>query len=109
MKNLPTLDDLINDSSLAKTMSCDEATGMLSRLMALQATLMVQAVSSREQEHQTSGDRLLKVEEVAYRLNCDTDWVYRKADKLPFACRLSPRQLRFSEKGLEKYIAKLSR
>jgi excisionase family DNA binding protein len=47
------------------------------------------------------GDRLLTVAEVADRLACSKDWVYRH--RLPFAVRQG-RQRRFSAKGLEHYI-----
>lgn len=50
------------------------------------------------------GDQLLGVEEAARRLGVSTDWLYRNAAKLPFAVRLGPRQLRFSSRGIERYI-----
>ena len=107
IKVMPTLDDLTIDPSLAKDLSSEEAANMLAQLMTVQPTLMVQAMSGKEKEHLKAGDRLLKVDEVACRLNCDPDWVYRNTDKLPFTRRLSSNQLRFSEKGLEEYIKNL--
>jgi excisionase family DNA binding protein len=47
------------------------------------------------------GDRLLTVADVADRLACSKDWVYRH--RLPFAVRQG-RQRRFSRAGLERYI-----
>ena len=49
-------------------------------------------------------DRLMKPKELAERLRTSTDWVYRHWQELPFTVKLSPRQLRFSEKGLEQYL-----
>ena len=109
IKVMPTLDDLAVDPFLAKDLSSEEAIGMLARLMAVQPALMVQAMSREGEEHLKAGDRLLKADEVAERLNCETDWVYRNTDKLPFTRRLSSKQLRFSEKGLDKYIKNLPR
>ena len=109
IKVMPTLDDLAVDPFLAKDLSSEEAANMLGRVMAVQPTLMVQAMSSKEKEHLKVGDRLLMAGEVACRLNCDRDWVYRNTKKLPFTRRLSSKQLRFSEKGLEEYIKNLPR
>ena len=49
-------------------------------------------------------DRLMKPKELAERLGTSTDWVYRHWKELPFTVKLSPRQLRFSAKGLEQYL-----
>ena len=50
-------------------------------------------------------DRLLKPQELAERLGTSMDWVYRHWKDFPFTIKLSPRQLRFSEKGLAHYLA----
>jgi predicted DNA-binding transcriptional regulator AlpA len=104
-----TLDDLTLDPSLAKFLSPEEAVEMLSQLGVVQGILLIQALSGRENEKQDAKDRLLNVKEVADRLDYSPDWVYRNANKLPFTRRLSSNQLRFSEKGLEKYIKNLPR
>lgn len=49
-------------------------------------------------------DRLLKVEEAAERLQTSPDWLYRMWKHLPFAVKLSRKQLRFSEEGLQKFL-----
>jgi predicted DNA-binding transcriptional regulator AlpA len=49
-------------------------------------------------------DRLLKAEEAATRLGTTRDYLYRNAGKLPFTVRLGPGQLRFSERGIQKFI-----
>jgi hypothetical protein len=103
---MPTLDELIADSSRAKALSSEEAIGLLSGIASIQPALLAVAYSGRV-ENEPTGDRLLKVEGVACRLNCEPDWVYRNTDKLPFTRRLSSSQLRFSEKGLERYIKNL--
>lgn len=53
----------------------------------------------------TGEDRLLEAEEVAKILSVSTDWLYRNAKRLPFTRKLGPKMLRFSAKGIQKYIA----
>ena len=50
-------------------------------------------------------DRLLTVEESAELLNVKPGWLYRNAGRLPFTRKLSPKMLRFSERGLRRYLA----
>jgi predicted DNA-binding transcriptional regulator AlpA len=49
-------------------------------------------------------DQLLTITEAAALLKTTKDWLYRHWDELPFTVRLSPRQLRFSAKSIERYI-----
>jgi predicted DNA-binding transcriptional regulator AlpA len=49
-------------------------------------------------------DRLLTIDEAAAMLNTSKDWLYRNWKKLPFVVQLSARQIRFSLKGIEKWI-----
>ena len=48
---------------------------------------------------------MLTAEQVAERLSCSLKWVYRRAKTLPFARRIGS-SLRFSEQGLQKWIAR---
>jgi predicted DNA-binding transcriptional regulator AlpA len=50
----------------------------------------------------------LSARDVMERTRCSRSWLYKNADKLPFACRFGGR-LRFSERGLAKYIAERQR
>ena len=52
-----------------------------------------------------SGDRLLDVHEASERMGLTTKQLYRRSDSLPFTRKLGPRTLRFSEKGLEKWLS----
>ena len=108
IKKGSTLVDLINDPSLAKTFNSEQAIDLLSGIASIQPILLAVAYSGKV-ENKPTGDSLLSVGAVASRLDCDPDWVYRNTDKLPFTRRLSSKQLRFSEKGLEKYIRNLPR
>ena len=51
-----------------------------------------------------STDQFLNADEAAEILGVNARWMYRNADSLPFTRRLSPRQLRFSEKGLRRWM-----
>ena len=55
---------------------------------------------------QERDDRLLTVHEAAVILGTSVDWLYRNSKKLPFTRRVSRKQLRFSERGIQKYIAR---
>jgi hypothetical protein len=49
-------------------------------------------------------DRLLTIAEAAEILKTSKDYLYRNWKHLPFAVSLSKKQLRFSLKGLVKFI-----
>ena len=49
-------------------------------------------------------DRMLEVEDVADVLSCTKRYVYDHADEWPFTRRISPRKLRFSERGLYRWL-----
>ena len=53
-------------------------------------------------------DRLLTAPEAAALLQTSVKWVYRTAaaGRLPFARHLSPHVLRFSQRGLEMWLAR---
>jgi excisionase family DNA binding protein len=106
MKNLTTLDDLATDPSLAKAFSSEEVAELRIKLGVVQGALQLQAVFCNDSENRDVADRLLTVKEVADRLGCKVDWLYRESKKLPFTRKLSG-QVRFSEKGLKQYIDSL--
>jgi predicted DNA-binding transcriptional regulator AlpA len=49
-------------------------------------------------------DKMLTAEEAAKVLASSADWLYRNANKLPFARKLGPKMLRFSQRGLNKWV-----
>ncbi len=55
--------------------------------------------------HKDDTDHLLKIDEAAARLGTSPDWLYRHANRFSFTVRLSPRQLRFSARGIDFFIA----
>jgi predicted DNA-binding transcriptional regulator AlpA len=50
-------------------------------------------------------DRLLTPQEAAALIGQTVNWLYRHSAKLPFARRISRKNLRFSEAGLRRWIA----
>lgn len=54
-------------------------------------------------------DRLLTAEEVATRLSISRQQVYRDARRWPFTRKLSPKVLRFSEAGLNRWLDRRGR
>ncbi|HQR65848.1 MAG TPA: hypothetical protein PLB02_00440 [Thermoanaerobaculia bacterium] len=83
-----------------------EAVEVAAKLAAAQARLVARGfdrVASRDEAD--AEDRLLKAPEAAARLGSTTDWVYRNWKRLPFTVSLGKGQLRFSERGLGKFIA----
>jgi len=104
---LPTLDELAAHPERAQELPPEAARDLLARLAPLQTVLLAQAIrppagANGQGEPEGQGD-LLTVEEAARKLRVSTDWLYRRAGKLPFTVRLG-RQLRFSEWGLDRYI-----
>lgn len=49
-------------------------------------------------------DRMLDVNEAADILGVETRWLYDRSDDLPFARKLAPRTLRFSERGIYRWL-----
>ena len=50
-------------------------------------------------------EKLLTAKEVAETLSMTSRWVYDHASALPFTRRLGSKAVRFSSRGLEKYLA----
>lgn len=57
-----------------------------------------------EQRTEEDRDRLLRVKEAAEILGVEVRWLYDRSDSLPFARKLAPRTLRFSERGLYRWM-----
>lgn len=48
---------------------------------------------------------LVKIDVAAAKLGVKEDWLYRHADDYTFTRRISPKQLRFDLRGLERYLS----
>ena len=100
---------LLADPDRLADLPPEQATAALVELAALQTALaarlhssLPRSTSSGERQPE---DRLLTPAQAAECLGVKLRWVYRRADKLPFARRLSRKTLRFSEAGLRQYMA----
>jgi predicted DNA-binding transcriptional regulator AlpA len=97
------------DALLARVedISHEQITAVLIQLAAAQTSLAARLATRATHAPTRSprGDRLLTVHEAAAKLRVTVSWLYRNAARLPFTVRPSPRRLRFSELGIEQYIA----
>ncbi len=50
-------------------------------------------------------DRLLVTADAVSRLAASKHWLYRHADRMPFTVLLAAGQVRFSAKGIDRWIA----
>lgn len=63
-----------------------------------------QEIENLKNELTGKGERLIEAEEAAKILCVSTDWLYRRASKLPFTRKLGHKMLRFSYSGLLRWI-----
>lgn len=108
----PPLDRLVADASRLEDVPKEELPNLLADLERLRAEVWTRiarpspqnGVRSRDQTDQGTADQLLDVEAVAERLDVTERYVYDHADEWPFTRRISPRKLRFSERGLHRWL-----
>jgi len=97
----PTLADLAAHPELMNALAPEQAGELLAQLVTLQAPLLARALIARGAR---DPDELLTVDVAAQRLGLSVGWVYHHAKTLPFTVHLG-RQVRFSARRLEAYIA----
>lgn len=100
LKELPTLDALVNDPDKVELLPLDVARLLWINLGSLERVLKLKLFMGPEKYRE---DRLLNIEEAAAILGKTKDWLYRRADRLPFTAR-EGRLLRFSSNGIQQYI-----
>jgi excisionase family DNA binding protein len=76
---------------------------VMAQMAAIQLSLATRLVAEGTERVQDEGDNLLTIDEAAAKLKCSSDWLYRRAKRLPFTVRVG-RNLRFSERGIEEAI-----
>ena len=76
---------------------------VMAQMAAIQMSLAARLVSENTERLQPDADNLLTVEEAAIKLKCSEDWLYKRANQLPFTVRVG-RSLRFSGHGIESAI-----
>jgi len=106
----PDLVDLLRDPTLVNDLPPEAVPTLLCQLAALQSALAARLLTTPSGNRQPlnapeHGDRLLTVEEVGPLMGVTPRWLYRHAKRLPFTKRLSRKALRFSEKGLRRWLA----
>jgi predicted DNA-binding transcriptional regulator AlpA len=89
---------LLDDASIMSALLIEISARQI-KLAAMQSAL----VSARPTTAITTQDRNLTVEDAAARLGVTKQWLYRNSKSLPFTKKLSHRQLRFSERGIERW------
>ena len=82
-----------------------DAAAELARLLELARGQLARRTDAPADGGRPEPDRLLTVDEAAGVLGVKPGWLYRNAHRLPFARKLSPKMLRFSERGLTRYLA----
>lgn len=91
-------------------LSDEELVDVLSDLEELRAKVWIRLLggSKEEGEEEASAepeqDQMLKVGEAAQILGVTPRWLYDHCKDLPFARKLAPRTLRFSERGLYRWL-----
>ncbi len=103
----PTLIDLLHNLTKVEQLPVEVIPPLLSQLSALQGALaarLAELVSATSAAALSDEDRLLTIDEAAERLAVTKDWLYHHAKSLPFTVRPARRQLRFSARGIERYI-----
>ena len=103
---IPSLSDIARDPSKVESLPRQVVWDLMVELNGLQSTLLGRlALFSRTPgKDSPQDDRLLDITEASKRLAVSKDWLYRNAKKLPFTKRIGQRQLRFSSKGIDRYI-----
>lgn len=101
---LPTIDEVASDPARAQGLAPEVRQALTLRALAALAALAVTSGTTGPPPAAEDGeDRLLDVDEAAARLGVSSDWLYRRAARLPFTVRLG-RTLRFSVRGLDRFI-----
>lgn len=105
-----TLAELAADPSRLEALTEDQLPEVLGELERLRAQVWAQLSRPSLPSGATVGmnggepDTMLNAEAVAEILNVDARYVYDHADDWPFTRRLSARTLRFSERGLYRWL-----
>lgn len=100
LKEVPSLEALLNDPAKVELLPLEMARVLWINLGSLERVLELKLFMDFEKPRE---DRLLKIEEAAAILGKTKDWLYRRADRLPFTAR-DGRLLRFSNNGVQQYI-----
>jgi excisionase family DNA binding protein len=106
-----SIDGLLKQPDRVSEVPVGEVPGLLVRLGALVAALAARHVANvsnaskvLQVEPTDNRDRNLTADEAAKMLGMKKSWLYRHSGELPFTRRLSRRAVRFSEKGIRRWL-----
>lgn len=97
------LASVLEDPALISALSDTEVSSLLLRFAAF-LTAVSTRNAGREPPNDPAGDMLLDVTAAAERLCVSRDWIYRHGKRLPFAVRVGRKHLRFSAKGIDRWL-----
>ena len=107
---MTTLADLLANLDAVTDVRREDVPGLVAEVEALKARLYAHLTERAFPETNGSprgaSDRLLTVEQVADVLGVNVHWVYRQNSngRLPFVVRLGAGTIRFSERGLQRFM-----
>ncbi len=108
---MTSIDGLLEQPDRVSEVPAGEVPGLLVRLGALLAALAARQAASASNgnkvlqvEPTNNRDRNLNVDEAAEMLGMKKSWLYRHSGTLPFTRRLSRRAIRFSERGIRRWL-----
>ena len=108
---MTSIDGLLEQPDRVSEVPVGEVPGLLVRLGALLAALAARQAASASNgnkvlqvEPTDNRDRNLTADEAAKMLGMKKSWLYRHSGELPFTRRLSRRAVRFSEKGIRRWL-----
>jgi hypothetical protein len=99
---------LISDSDQVDDIDPEEIPNLLGAMESVKIRLekryLATTTPTVEPVVEKGEDRLLTADETAERLRVKPKWLYDHFDQLPFGKRLADRTLRFSERGLNRWL-----
>ena len=108
---MTSIDGLLQQPDRVSEVPVGEVPGLLVRLGALVAALAARHAANvsnaskvLQVEPTDNRDRNLTADEAAKMLGMKKSWLYRHSRELPFTRRLSRRAVRFSEKGIRRWL-----
>jgi hypothetical protein len=105
---VPTLAEALADATVLARLPLDALVRLRQQVRhldaSLEAEITTRLAAGSGPAAPAAADHLLDVTEAAAIAGVKPIWLYRNADRLPFARRLSAKCLRFSAAGLQKWL-----
>lgn len=104
LQAIPSMDELLHDTTKAATIPPEVARTMLAGLAGLLPVLIAQTSQATNKTETPTPERFLTVEEAALQFGVSTRWLYRHKRQLPHS-QPSRKILLFPEDRLRKWFA----